>query len=133
MAGIFQVTDTDGSTFTVDLSQEDDVTLGDEIDDAMGMAPSTMTFRINDAGDGLFVSSTTVGGGLLRIQEIDSGRTAADLNIEGPADAATPNEIDGSFENVIKISAGSPQRDGEFGVTAGQAKRIRDRRSSYYR
>ena len=113
-AGKFQVTDTNGVQFTVDLGQPDDVVLGEVIKDGNGAAIAALSgvrFRINDTGDGLLVEDTTPGTGTLRIQEVSSGSIARDLKIEGSADSATPAKIDGSYETRIEIDANSTLQD----------------------
>lgn len=113
-AGKFRVTDTNGTQFEVDLSQADDVNLGEVIRDGNGSAVSAgsgVRFRINDAGDGLLIEDTTPGAGTLRIEEVGGGRTARDLNILGSAPSANPDTIDGSFEISVTVKAGSKLKD----------------------
>lgn len=114
--GKIQITDTNGTTFTVDLSQPEDNTLGrviSEINSAAAAAGSDVRARINATGDGLEVRDTdaTPGSGTLKIIDPSGGRTARDLGIAQTAPASSPTVIDGSFEKVIKITANSKLQD----------------------
>lgn len=107
-AGKFRVTDRNNVSFTVDISQAADDTIGDVIRDFNGAAAaanSTARMRINDAGNGLIIVDTGPGSGTLSVSDLDGGTTARDLNIRGTAPSATPNTIDGSLEFVFNISA----------------------------
>ncbi len=104
-AGSIRLTDSNGVSFTVDLSQES--TLQDVILDITGAAASAgsdVTVSINATGNGLLLSSLS-GSSDLRVEEVDGGRTARDLGILGVSDASQPGIIDGSFEHTITIEA----------------------------
>lgn len=112
--GKIQITDTTGNTFTVDLSQPEDNTLGrviSEINSAAAAAGSGVRARINATGDGLQIRDTTPGSGTLKVSDPPGGRTARDLGIAGAAPASSPAVIDGSFEKVIKIAANAKLQD----------------------
>ncbi len=113
-AGKFRVTDKVGVQFEVDLSQSTDRYIQSVIRDgnaAAAAAGSTVRFSINDTGDGLLVADGSPTVGTLKIEEVNNGRTARDLNILGSAPAATPGIINGSFEFSIDIKAGSKLQD----------------------
>ncbi|MEM0915220.1 MAG: flagellar cap protein FliD N-terminal domain-containing protein, partial [Planctomycetota bacterium] len=91
--GTFRITDSDGSSATVDLTQGNELTIGDVIDEinSRGLAVNA---RINDTGDGLIIEDTGSGAALLSIED-EGGTTAEDLNIAGTA-ATLGASIDGS-------------------------------------
>ena len=104
-SGSIQITDADGKTFTVNLGNDE--TLEDvlvDISGAAGVAGSALVAQINDAGNGILLSSP-VGAGTLSVAEVGTGTTARDLNLLGSADALSPSVIDGSFQFDIAISA----------------------------
>lgn len=98
--GTFRITDASGASAIVDLTQGNEVRLGDVIAEinsrGIGVAAS-----INENGDGLLITDTSGGAGQLTIEDV-SGATASDLNIAGVAAGTT---INGSFEKTIAISA----------------------------
>lgn len=100
--GKFRITDSLGHSAVVDLTQGNEITIQDVIDEinSRGIGVSA---RVNDTGDGLLVADTAGGGGRLRIAE-EGGGTAKSLNILGEA-AEGANALDGSFEKRITISA----------------------------
>lgn len=100
-AGKIRITDSRGTSAVVDLAQE--ITIGDVLRDINGAAVG-VSASINDTGDGILITDTAGGSGLLRIEEV-GGTTARDLNIRGTAGTGT-NYIDGSFEFRIEIGAG---------------------------
>jgi flagellar capping protein FliD len=113
-AGKIRVRDTNGIQFDVDLSQPDDTTIGKIIKDFNGAAAgasSDVRARVNDTGDGILLSSSAPGTGVLTVGEIGTTTTARDLNLLGSAPAATPDRIDGSFERVVAIAAGTKVKD----------------------
>lgn len=117
----FKITNTQGVSATVDLTQGNEVTLGDVIAEinAKGIG---VTASINANGDGLLLTDTAGGAVKLKVEEVD-GTAAADLNIKGTS--ATGTTIDGSFEKTLTISATDTLTqvqqkltDLNFGVTA---------------
>lgn len=113
-AGKLRVRDTNGVQFDVDLSQPTDTTIGKVIADFNGAAAgaaSDVRARINDTGDGLLLSSAAPGAGTLTVSDLSPTTTARDLNIAGVAPAASPSRIDGSFERVVAIAAGTKLKD----------------------
>ena len=106
--GQFQITDSNGQTATVDLSQGDEQTLRDVIDE-INSRPIGVQARINDTGDGLILQDTAGGSGTLRVAE-QGGTVAAALGILGQA-ADGQTFIDGSFETRITVTAGDTLND----------------------
>ncbi|MFH1550365.1 MAG: flagellar filament capping protein FliD [Planctomycetota bacterium] len=100
--GSIKITDSSGAYATIDLSQE--TTIADVLLDINGAAVG-VTASINSAGDGIIVVDDAGGSGLLKIEEVNNGTTARDLNIRGEAASVASNQIDGSFEFSIDISA----------------------------
>lgn len=106
-AGSIRITDSDGFSFTVDLSQEE--TIEDVIRDIEGAGGSSnISIRINDDGNGLQITSPA-GVSELRIEEVNGGTTARDLGLLGTADAS--GVINGSFERTITIEADDTLQD----------------------
>lgn len=102
--GLFRMTDSAGRTAVVDLTQGNEETLLDVIDEINSRGIG-VTARINDTGDGLLIEDTAGGASKLRITEEGGGTTAKSLNIlKEVADGQT--HIDGSFEARISIAAG---------------------------
>ena len=100
LAGKIRITDSSGASSVVDLAQE--TTIGDVLRDINGAAVN-VTATINSTGDGILITDNAGGSGLLRIEEVDGGTTASDLNILGTAAGAASNYIDGSFEFTVEI------------------------------
>jgi len=100
--GSFRITDSNGASATVDLTQGNELTIGDVISEinSRGLAVNA---RINDTGDGLIIEDTGTGSAKIRIEDQGS-TTARDLNIAGTADAFG-GPINGSFETTIDITA----------------------------
>ncbi len=118
--GRFKITNSLGTSATVDLSQGNELTLADVISE-INAKNLGVTARINDHGDGLLLEDTNAGAQKLTIADLDAGSAKA-LNIMGTADATT---IDGTWEKSIAITATdtleSVQKkinDLGFGVTA---------------
>ncbi|MDQ7780374.1 MAG: flagellar filament capping protein FliD, partial [Planctomycetota bacterium] len=107
-AGKFTVIDRSSISFTVDLSQSTDDTIGDVVRDFNGAASlvgSSARMRVNDAGNGLIIIDSGPGSGTLSVTDLDGGSTARDLNVRGTAGSTTPGQINGSYEFVFNISA----------------------------
>jgi flagellar hook-associated protein 2 len=106
--GKFTLTDSSGASATVDLTQGDELTVGDVIAEinSRGLAVNA---RINDTGDGILIEDT--GPGTVAIAVTESGsRTAKDLGILGAA-ASAGADIDGTFERTITIAADDTLND----------------------
>lgn len=132
--GKFVMTDSLGAQATVDLTQGNEKTIKDVIDEinSRGIAVEA---RINDTGDGLLIEDT--GGGSLAIMiEEDGSTTARSLGILQTAEL--PGEaINGSFERTVEIDSDDTLEDmrdkindAELGITASI---INDGSSSGYR
>jgi len=100
--GKFQITDSAGRSATVDLTQGDEVTLGDVINEINSRGIGVVA-RINDRGDGLILEDTASGGGQLTVKEDGAGTTAKSLGILGKA-AEGETFIDGSQERRITLT-----------------------------
>ncbi len=107
-AGRFRITDSAGASAVVDLTQGDEKTLKDVIDE-INSRPTEITARINDNGDGLILEDTAEGAGRLRVTE-ESGGGARALGILGRAEAGK-TFIDGSRETTITIDANDTLND----------------------
>ncbi len=101
--GSFRITNSQGASAVVDLSQGNEKTLQDVIDEINSRGIS-ITARINDNGDGLLIQDAAGGPGKLTIAE-SGGSTAQSLGILGSA-ADGQNYVDGSRETRITVSAG---------------------------
>lgn len=107
--GSFVITDTGGTSATIDLDPSDGnaaETIGDVID-AIHATGIQVTARINETGDGILLVDTAGGAGTLQVSE-SGGTTAADLNILGSGseitvDGATVHGIDGAglFDSTL--------------------------------
>jgi flagellar hook-associated protein 2 len=102
--GQFTIRDSDGREGTVDLTQGNEVTMGDVIAEinSRGLA---INARINDNGDGILIEDTGTGAVTLKISEKGSS-TAKDLGLLGEA-AAAGEDFNGSFERTITLTAGA--------------------------
>ena len=100
--GKFIITDSDGDSATVDLTQGNETTVQDVIDE-INSRGLDINARVNDNGDGILIED--LGSGVVKLLIEESGSTTArDLGIEGEAVTAGDN-IDGSFERSVTVSA----------------------------
>ncbi|MBI1369112.1 MAG: flagellar filament capping protein FliD [Planctomycetes bacterium] len=101
-AGKFKITNSNGVSATVDLTQGDETTLQKVIDE-INTRSIGVTASINATGDGLLLTDSA--GGALKLKVEESGSTTArDLGILGSDDDAD-GKIDGSFKVKITVSA----------------------------
>lgn len=102
--GRFTITDSEGISFTVDISQGNELTIDDLITEINGASPGgKITAEVNATGDGITLIDN--GPGTVAITVVDEGSTtAAELGIAGTAANAGDN-IAGGFENVITVDA----------------------------
>lgn len=107
--GRFRVTLSDGRSAEVDLTQGNEKTLQDVIEEINSRFSDGLEARINDTGDGLIIEDTAGGAGVLTITE-EGGNVAKALGILGEA-AEGENFIDGSLETRIKIDANDTLND----------------------
>jgi flagellar hook-associated protein 2 len=106
--GKFTITDSTGESATVDLTQGNEVTIGDVIDEinSRGLA---INARVNDQGDGILIEDTGIGAVAIKITE-SGGTIARNLGLLG--EAANPgDDLDGSFEKTIEIDAADTLQD----------------------
>ncbi len=120
--GRFRITDSSGASATVDLTQGDEVTLQDVIDE-INSRGLQINARLNDSGDGLLIEDLGPGNVKLRVED-DGSTTARDLGILGEA-ANFGENIDGSFEKTIIVEATDTLTDlqnkineADLGITA---------------
>lgn len=108
--GKFSITDSSGVSFTVDLTQGNELTLDDVIKEINGASPGgRVTAEINSTGDGINLIDN--GPGTVAISVEDEGSTtASELGLAGTASAAGAN-INGTFEHVITVEATDKLRD----------------------
>ncbi len=118
--GEIKFTSADGQTFNVDLTQDDDKTIGDVIEEINGASGGAVTARVNDNGDGILITDTTTGPGKLKIEDVQ-GLMAKNLRIAGEHTGS----IDGSYEVMVELAVGdsletvrSKINDAGIGVTA---------------
>ncbi len=110
-SGRFQITDSAGAAYQVNLADRNVETVGDVIQaiNSSTATSETLQARINDTGDGILITDTSGGEGSLSIEDLD-GRAARSLHLAGTAGAGQ-NQIDGSFEIRIDINAGDTLDD----------------------
>jgi len=102
--GDFQITDSTGGIHTVRLGKFVE-TVGEVIDAINRANPQgneRFEARINDTGDGIVVVDKLGGDSQLTIEDIDGGRSAADLRLAGSAKRGE-GFIDGSYEIRIVV------------------------------
>lgn len=100
--GKFTITDSNGGTATVDLTQGNEKTIADVISEinSRGLA---INARINDNGDGILIEDNGSGGVAIKIEEAGA-TTALTLGLLGEAKTAGA-DLDGSFEKIINIAS----------------------------
>lgn len=97
--GRFKITDTNGSSGTIDLTTGKIKTIGDLVKqiDLLGLG---LDVRVNDAGDGIALIDTAEGGGLFKVSDI-TGTAAKELQLTS---AAKTVQIEGEDKVVINGS-----------------------------
>lgn len=101
--GKIQITDGTGVTKIVDLSQENDTTIGRVIEDINGaFGGSNVVARINDTGDGILLENT-YGSGAITVTDLSGGTTAKSLKLTGTADSS--GNINGRFQTTIDVDS----------------------------
>lgn len=106
--GKFTVSDSSGQTATIDLTQGNEVTIGDVIDE-INSKGLQLTARINDTGDGILLQDTGPGVVAIAVEEKGS-TTAKSLGLLGTA--ANPGDnLDGTFEKTIDIGTTDTLQD----------------------
>ncbi|MCC6681444.1 MAG: flagellar filament capping protein FliD [Phycisphaeraceae bacterium] len=127
--GKFILTDSSGKSATVDLTQGDETTIGDVLNE-INSRGLYITASINASGDGILLTDTNAAPiSKMKVEESGS-TTAASLGILGEADTFGA-DIDGSFEKTVSITANvleaatllSTLNDGEgIANTVGEAE-----------
>lgn len=103
-AGSLRITDRNGVTFTVDLSQSTDTRIYNVINDINGAATaagSGLVASVNSTGDGLLLTHGA-GSGDIEVEEVSGGTTAKDLGLLGTGSGST---LDGTFEKTVSVGA----------------------------
>ncbi|MEX1017878.1 MAG: flagellar filament capping protein FliD [Phycisphaeraceae bacterium] len=106
--GSFTLTDSNGNSATIDLTQGDEQTLGDVLQEinSKGLAVNA---RINDTGDGILLEDTGQGSVAIKVEEAGSS-TARDLGLAG--EASTPGEdLNGAFTHTVEVGPDDTLRD----------------------
>jgi flagellar hook-associated protein 2 len=106
--GQFTITDSSGDQANVDLTQGNEQTLRDVIQE-INSRGLDVNARVNDDGDGLLIEDTGPGTTPLRVEE-NGSTTAADLGILGEADSAG-DHLDGSMQRQVQIESGDTLSD----------------------
>jgi flagellar hook-associated protein 2 len=122
--GRFSITDSQGISFTVDLTQGNELTIDDVIQEINGASPGgRVTAEVNAEGNGITLIDNGPGTVALTVED-EGSTTAAELGIAGTA-AAPGDNISGSFENVITVDASDTLQtlankinDADIGVNA---------------
>ncbi|MGB0716307.1 MAG: flagellar filament capping protein FliD, partial [Phycisphaerae bacterium] len=107
--GSFQITDSAGFTYTIDLASNLQ-TVGEVIDEINSASGDTTNARINDQGDGILIEDSSDGELALTIADGTNSTAAADLRLAGTAGEGQ-SFIDGSYEYKINITAGDTLND----------------------
>lgn len=115
-SGKFTITDSAGVSSEVDLTQGDEVTIQDVINE-INSRPTGIVATINDTGDGILLTDTAGGASKLTVAESGS-TTARDLGILGTDEDAT-GVINGSFEKTIDVEATDTLNDIVEKINAG--------------
>lgn len=122
--GVFTITDSQGISFNVDLTQGNELTVDDIIQEINGASPGgRVTAEVNSTGDGINLIDNGPGTVAMTVEDQGS-TTAAELGIAGTATIAGAN-IEGTFENVVTVDASDTLQtlankinDADIGVSA---------------
>jgi len=107
--GSFRITDSDGTSSTVTIN-DDDRTVADILR-KINSAGADVVARINDNGDGIVIEDAAGGANAITIENT-AGTVASNLRIAGTADLSTgSNELDGSGEVLVDLEAGDTLQD----------------------
>lgn len=101
--GKFKIRDSAGATYTIDLTQGNETTIKDVLDEINSKNPATLFARVNDSGDGIYIEDLGPGVSAIEITE-EGSTTARDLGILGTA-TNPGDDIDASFETTIDVTA----------------------------
>ena len=100
-SGKFTITDSNGLSSEVDLTQGNEVTIADVIAE-INSRPTAIVASLNTTGDGILLTDMGTGTVAMKVEEAGS-TTAADLGILGQ-DTELTGIIDGSLEREITIA-----------------------------
>ena len=116
--GKLRIIDANGAQRVIDLTQDDDTSIGEVLKEMNAVSGGAYLARINDTGDGILIENLT-GSGTIQVLEEDNGSTAEALGILGSA--SDGDALDGSFEIQIDIEAGDSLSDLVDKLTAAGA------------
>lgn len=107
--GSVKITDSSGAASALNLATLGVETIG-EVLDAINNLGLGVEARINDTGDGIVLVDTAGGTGKLVVEDVGTGKSAADLKIAGQSVSTTINgvpaeQIDGSTSVRITLDA----------------------------
>ena len=100
--GKFTITDSNGQSAVVDLSQGNETTIGAILNEING-AGLAIHAQVNSTGNGIALVDTGSGASAITVQE-DGSTTAADLGILGTASAPGAT-LNGSFAKTVTIAS----------------------------
>lgn len=106
--GVFRIVDGNGVGANIDLSGEQDYSVGDVLRNINSRGIG-VTARINDAGDGILLERTS-GSSALQVFEQNGGGVAKSLNLLGTPTAGGA-QVDGSFTTKIALAATDTLKD----------------------
>lgn len=103
-----RLTDSSGASSTIQVQETDNdaETIGDVID-RINASPVGVVASLNEAGDGILLTDTAGGEGVLSVAEVGSGSTAADLGLIGDStkvDSEGRQVIDGTTGFSVDLS-----------------------------
>ncbi|MFO0973738.1 MAG: flagellar filament capping protein FliD [Phycisphaerae bacterium] len=99
--GKFRITDSSGASGVVDLTQGNELTIGDVISEINSRGLGVVA-SINASGDGLLLTDTAGGTSKLHVTE-EGGTTARSLGILGEAAAGTTT-LNGALERTVTVT-----------------------------
>lgn len=100
-AGSFLITNSNGQSGAINLTQLGAKTIGDVITAINGLGIGVEA-KINDAGDGIALIDSAGGTGSLTVADVGNSKSAAELHLLGNS---TPTTIDGSTTAKITLTA----------------------------
>jgi len=107
--GRFRITDSSGASDIVDLTQGDEQTVLDVINEINSRPNIRVRASLNATGDGLLLTDEAQGAGRLKVAE-EGGGTARSLGILGEAKAGS-SVLDGSLETRIEVGGSDTLND----------------------
>ena len=110
--GSFTLTNSEGVTSAINLTVEGITTVGELVDAISGLGIG-LEASVNDSGNGIAVTDTTTGAGVLTITDTGEGVAAASLGIAG---TATTQTVGGTSVSAIVGPAESTVTDQSSGL-----------------